>query len=144
LAAHAADTHRPERQVRWEPHPGLDVAVNEGRAVNARSNPTTWATPSRVQLDLPLGPATTRLPARVFDPPRPARVSLNADRPSYLNARGVKGCVTAVKGPHRLEGEWWSDRYQRDYFEVSVGAKGHYWIFCDRKQGEWFLQGAYD
>ena len=151
VAPRLADTHRPEHQVRWEPYPGLpdkpdklpelrvkDVGGFRGRLLGRLKK-------VHPQAALPPGPAVPQLPARLYDPPRPVVVRVAAGAPRYLETPGLAGFVTEARGPHRLEGEWWGNRYARDYFEVAVGPAGRYWIFHERGgAGGWFLQGAYD
>lgn len=72
--------------------------------------------------------------------------------------------LTIVKGPERIESNWWNTPCSRDYFiasflqpEISNVKKtstqggsytpnkhhGFYWIFYERQKKQWFLQGVY-
>lgn len=92
----------------------------------------------------PPGVARRPLVLRCFRPSRPARVTLAADRPAGVEARDVRGKVTACAGPWRVSGEWWtSDGWQ--YQEWDIEVAGHlYRACCQPASGEWFLAGEYD
>jgi hypothetical protein len=59
---------------------------------------------------------------------------------------GSYGAVTAMYGPHRLAGGWWSPRgaRERDYYFVETQQGQLLWLFYDRSQRRWFLQGIVD
>lgn len=58
---------------------------------------------------------------------------------------GKRHRVTALAGPERLGGEWWSDApYQRDYYRVHFEGLGPAWVFRDARDGRFYLQGLFD
>ncbi|HZI10056.1 MAG TPA: DNA polymerase Y family protein, partial [Myxococcus sp.] len=58
---------------------------------------------------------------------------------------GKRHRVTALAGPERLEGEWWSETpYQRDYYRVHFEGLGPAWVFRDGRDGRFYLQGLFD
>ncbi|QSQ25811.1 DNA polymerase Y family protein [Pyxidicoccus parkwayensis] len=58
---------------------------------------------------------------------------------------GKRHRVTAVAGPERLSGEWWSDApYERDYYRVHFEGLGPAWVFRDGRDGRFYLQGLFD
>ncbi|WP_338866509.1 DNA polymerase Y family protein [Myxococcus stipitatus] len=58
---------------------------------------------------------------------------------------GKRHRVTAVSGPERLGGEWWSEfPFQRDYYRVHFEGLGPAWVFRDMRDGCFYLQGLFD
>ncbi|NTX67566.1 DNA polymerase Y family protein, partial [Myxococcus sp. CA051A] len=58
---------------------------------------------------------------------------------------GRRHRVTAVTGPERLGGEWWSESpFQRDYYRVHFEGLGPAWVFRDMRDGRFYLQGLFD
>ncbi|MCE9670241.1 DNA polymerase Y family protein [Myxococcus stipitatus] len=58
---------------------------------------------------------------------------------------GRRHRVTAVSGPERLGGEWWSEEpYQRDYYRVHFEGLGPAWVYRDARDGRFYLQGLFD
>ncbi|GHG76911.1 DNA polymerase Y family protein [Comamonas sp. JC664] len=58
---------------------------------------------------------------------------------------GRRHRVTALAGPERLGGEWWSEApFQRDYYRVHFEGLGPAWVFRDGRDGRFYLQGLFD
>ncbi|QAT85349.1 DNA polymerase IV [Corallococcus coralloides] len=58
---------------------------------------------------------------------------------------GRRHRVTAMAGPERLGGEWWTDTpYQRDYYRVHFEGLGPAWVYRDGRDGDFYLQGLFD
>jgi protein ImuB len=58
---------------------------------------------------------------------------------------GRRHRVTAMAGPERLGGEWWTDTpYQRDYYRVHFEGLGPAWVYRDGRDGGFYLQGLFD
>ena len=59
---------------------------------------------------------------------------------------GHYGAVTAMLGPYRIASGWWeSERgHERDYHFVETRTGELLWIFYDRVQRRWFVQGVVD
>jgi protein ImuB len=56
--------------------------------------------------------------------------------------RGLEhGPVVRVLGPYVVSGEWWSEPVHRDYHFVETQKGDVLWIYYDRPQRRWFLQG---
>ncbi len=126
----ATDSHRPEKQGRWEP---VDLMTELAR---------------RAVLD---GSGNASLPAeapalvlRLW--PRPRRLDVHIER-GELGALVVDGgwrAVEQLKGPERLSGEWWEDHYRREYYRVSTIAGDLLWVFYDPRRRGWFWHGWWD
>ncbi|MCS6952506.1 MAG: hypothetical protein RMK57_08765 [Bryobacterales bacterium] len=114
------DTHRPDA---FRMRPGLPSEASKKQPA-------------------PLG---VRLAFRFCRPPLPAKVHVQALRPRYLAARGVRGEIVEAAGPWRRSGDWWSPgRWARDEWDVELDRGGLYRIFCDLETRAWFVEGTYD
>ncbi|WP_164013933.1 Y-family DNA polymerase [Pyxidicoccus trucidator] len=123
-AAHAAKGFHPPERRRGLAADGLEDVVRRDAAAGAgRERPSRLlATPA--WLDAEVAESGRLLAARVG---------------------GKRHRVTAVAGPERLGGEWWSDTpYQRDYYRVHFEGLGPAWVFRDGKDGRFYLQGLFD
>ncbi len=47
-------------------------------------------------------------------------------------------------GPWEVSSQWWSDDYNRYYYEVRTSESVWYLIYNERDSDEWFLQGVFD
>ncbi|MDB5096385.1 MAG: Nucleotidyltransferase/DNA polymerase involved in repair-like protein [Cyanobacteria bacterium RYN_339] len=116
VKAVAHDRHMPEGYFRWEPLDSLAVP--------------------QPRLD---APAT--LVRRILARP----VALRADDRRQLDGwmpLGLEpGPVDQLDGPYRLAGGWWRKDVQRDYYFLHLRRGMLIWVFYDRAQRGWFLQG---
>lgn len=84
---------------------------------------------------------------RRFRHPVPARVRVENDVPSrvYTDRRGLSGGrVEACAGPWRTSGAWWSEPWDRDEWDVTLGDGTTYRIFRERAGDRWFIDGVVD
>jgi protein ImuB len=51
--------------------------------------------------------------------------------------------LTLCYGPERIEDSWWSDPTSRDYFVASNAQGQRFWVFHERRQQRWYLQGIF-
>ncbi len=84
---------------------------------------------------------------------RPTRL---LPQPELVVAEGEGGRLTAVRvggkdravlsfhGPERLAGEWWSERFDRDYYRIALDGVGDCWIYRDATDGRLYLHGFFD
>jgi len=63
------------------------------------------------------------------------------DCPSGLRGGEIAGRVLQFAGPWRLEGGWWEEGYDRDYYEMELSNGGIYRVYRDRRSKQWFLDG---
>ncbi len=85
-------------------------------------------------------------PSRLLPRPEPVRTE---ETPAgnllavYLLGRRRK--VTALFGPQRLAGEWWSEAaFSRDYYRVELEEVGALWLYRDGKDGRFYAHGMFD
>src|SRR5262249_8385833 len=80
--------------------------------------------------------------ASLRDAPRPSRLLQKAKR---LAEREVKSLEFLSSHPiERLEHGWWDTSRGRDYY-FAVSKKGQFlWVYYDRIEDEYFLQGYFD
>jgi protein ImuB len=96
-------------------------------------------------------PARGKVPARGFRPleiaQRPQPVSVESDpwgRPVAIRSGTLKGDLTVVRGPERIESGWWDEGdVQRAYFEVEATNGSHLWLFRDDRTGAFFSHGTF-
>ena len=69
--------------------------------------------------------------------PEPQALSSSSHR-LYWNGR-----LTLLEGPERIEDNWWLDAVSRDYYVARDVAGHQYWVFRDRLQNHWFIQGIF-
>jgi protein ImuB len=115
------DTHRPG---------AFRMTGAEGVAANRRAS-------AGARNGLP------RHAARMFRPPRAARVTLVSGRPGFIAAEGVRGKVVDLAGPWRSSGDWWTtDEWARDEWDIALSDGALYRIYCD--PSGWFVEASYD
>jgi len=90
--------------------------------------------------DQPLNPAansggTSQRPFWLMPEPQPLR---HTRKQLYWN-----GQLTLLEGPERIEDNWWLDAVSRDYYVARDPHGQHYWIFRDRLQDHWYIQGIF-
>jgi protein ImuB len=90
----------------------------------------------------PLPPLPPR-PALLLREPLPVR--FDAGPPPRLQVEG-RWCGVVHTGPvERLTGEWWADPpVDRDYVRVDLHDGRSAWIYLDRSESVWWLQGWWD
>jgi protein ImuB len=90
----------------------------------AKSAPETAASENNASES----PRRSSLGFRAFRPRLPATIELRDERPSRIFFRGVFGQVTAVSGPWRTSGDWWTENaWLHDEWDVEVrlGSSSH-------------------
>jgi protein ImuB len=126
----AVDSHRPEKQGRWEP---VDLMKELARRVVLEGNGCAS-----------LSSETPSLVLRLWPRPRPLDVRIEDGRPGAVVVDGGWRAVEELKGPERLSGEWWEDGYRREYYRVGTVAGDLLWVFYDPRRRGWFWHGWWD
>jgi protein ImuB len=95
--------------------------------------------------DSPLCPLAPHHATRLFRPALAAEVQAPHGPPESVRARGIRGCVLESAGPWRTSGDWWrDDAWSRDEWDVALSDGALYLLYRDRRDGRWFIEGAYD
>lgn len=97
------------------------------------------------------GKEESRVPAekppvlRLWQPPKPAHVTVVGGKPVAVRVNGSGGVVVAWSGPYRWQGEWWGENaFDRDDYDVAT-ADGMVWrLFYHRRERRWYVDGVYD
>jgi len=53
------------------------------------------------------------------------------------------GRLQLLYGPERIEDNWWQRAVSRDYYVARDSGSQHYWIFRDRLDNHWYIQGIF-
>ena len=86
-----------------------------------------------------VAPESAERPLRLL--PKPEAIQTG---PGNVSIRGHAYAVSAWKGPERICGEWWSEDFKRDYFQVLTRDERLFWVFKDLRTGGFFLHGVFD
>lgn len=88
-------------------------------------------TPER-ELDIPL---SALRPTWLFDPPTPIQPK--------ANGLFWHGYLKLLQGPERITGQWWVKPEERDYFLAIRDDFVRLWLFYERIQRQWYVQGVF-
>ena len=101
--------------------------------------------PRRPRAGLPEAPegAGSR-PTRLLPAPELVVAEGEGGRLTSLRVGGRERAVLAFQGPERLAGEWWWERFDRDYYRVRLEGLGDCWIYRDGADGRLYLHGFFD
>ncbi|HEY6452923.1 MAG TPA: DNA polymerase Y family protein [Steroidobacteraceae bacterium] len=67
-------------------------------------------------------------------------------RPCWLLSQPLRIGAPArlLRGPERIESGWWDQgEVRRDYYLARSDEGAHWWVFRDRRDGVWYLQGLW-
>jgi protein ImuB len=87
--------------------------------------------------------------ARCMTPERAVAGSANPQsppRPCWLlrEPLRVEAPRELLRGPERIESGWWDGAdVSRDYYLARIGEGSRVWVFHDRRDGAWYLQGLW-
>jgi protein ImuB len=143
FGAELLDSHRPEGA--WKDR-RFTVASAPARALGWWESAQT----AKAQAAAPPAKAVESYllerPARLLRAPAALPAELSAEGTlRALELLGRKRRVTAVFGPERLTGEWWTEQpYARDYYRVVLEGVGPLWVFRDGRDGRFYAQGVFD
>ncbi|MFL9869550.1 DNA polymerase Y family protein [Paraburkholderia fungorum] len=92
---------------------------------------------AQASLDLPDSVLPSQ-PRPVWMLDKPLRLMMRDQRPIYRRP------LKMLTRTERIEAGWWDgDRVERDYY-VAADDRGHmFWVFRERLNGEWYLQGLF-
>jgi protein ImuB len=123
FAAEPVERYRPERAY---------------RAVPFRSGPR------RIPAAPEVPEEAAHRPTRLLALPEQVVAEGEGGRLTALRLGGKDRAVLSAEGPERLAGEWWSERFDREYYRVRVEGVGDCWIYRDGADGRLYLHGFFD
>jgi protein ImuB len=83
-------------------------------------------------------------PTRLLAAPEPVVAEGEGGRLTAVRVGGKDRAVLSWRGPERLAGEWWSERFDRDYYRVRLEGLGDCWLYRDGADGRLWLHGFFD
>ena len=143
-SAELLDTHAPEA-FRMRPfHAG-----NEKREKRTYSSKTAMSGAPTSMITYTPKPEFQRTAMRIFRPPLPTRVHTKQGAPVRVFLRGQPHQVTAVAGPWRKSGGWWSEQsWTRDEWDLELRAEQTapmlVRVYRDLSSAKWFVEGSFD
>ena len=148
-----SDRHRPESA--WLPthhHTNLSSAMPTTTPVHppsAQLSLTTSAIPSDPVAEWCGSPHPTppNRPPILLTQPTAIGTEISPRIPAgglplNLHMDGRRTSIVAAQGPERIEGEWWSNGFQREYWLVTLSDQRRAWIY--REDNRWALHGWWD
>jgi protein ImuB len=127
LRAEVLPDSQPEHTVRFVPWTGSITTKSAGFALSPEE--------SRAR------------PARLLSSPQPIQVSsIVPDGPPFRMVwQRQERLVIRSWGPERIATGWWRDHdVERDYFRAEWEDGTQVWVYCDQRNGHWFLHGFFD
>jgi protein ImuB len=89
--------------------------------------------------------AAVRMVLRRYRPPFPAQVwCTNHGQPVRVASEKGEWRVHSCAGPWIGSGDWWSDLWDAEEWDVEVAEGGIYCIHQNRRIRRWFVEGEYD
>jgi protein ImuB len=83
-------------------------------------------------------------PTRLLAQPELVVAEGDGGRLTAVRVGGKDRAVLSYQGPERLAGEWWSERFDRDYYRVRLDGMGDCWVYRDGADGRLYLHGFFD
>jgi len=91
------------------------------------------------------GEAALKLAMRRFRPPCAAQVWCTASgQPVRIHSSKGDWRVSACAGPWIGSGDWWSDAWDHEEWDVEIAGVGLYRIHQNRRVRQWFVEAEYD
>jgi len=139
------DTHRPDRfriSTIHRPIRGADPLVR------GRSPDRPVVTLDQRDQGIARGPGgpppALKFVLRRFRPPCPAQVWCTSHgQPVRIHSTKGDWRVQACAGPWLASGDWWSDSWDLEQWDIEAGA-GLFRIHHNRRIRQWFVEGEYD
>ena len=81
---------------------------------------------------------------RLYQPAHKANVTLQNGRLALLKHKKYIANIVRQQGPWEISGQWWSDAFDRLYFQIQTEDNRFYLLYFDRASSDWYLQGSFD
>jgi protein ImuB len=145
-----ADEHRPERAGAWVALGDTNRPEARGQRPEGRAERKTQSAKRDARWTVHDGPLSSEPPvpscSRQLENPEPVDVECANGQPRVIWWRGRRLRIDHPSGPERLGGDWWKDRYVRDYWRCDdPDGEGTLVLYHDYSSGSaWFVQGWHD
>lgn len=84
-------------------------------------------------------------PVRLLHEPIVVTPEVRTDSLTGFVYRGRRFAVQDVKGPERIQTQWWHDvAVHRDYYRVKTVCGSRFWIYRDLRTGDWLMHGIFE
>jgi hypothetical protein len=90
------------------------------------------------------GPSGRREMSKRYDEEVDVRVERDAGMPSAFVWRGRRYEVADVIGKWRIEGRWWADGRDREYWRVEARGGAVWDLYHDRLKDRWHMERLWD
>jgi protein ImuB len=172
LDTHRPDAFRMQKFGIWSVEPAKSRRSKvEGQRSKIGPTVTSDSQDSMFNYRIPNPESRIPILLRLFRPPLVASVEVQAGHPIRVDSHQVSGRVISIAGPWRTAGGWWTDdSWERDEWDVEivvvrrqlsvVSYPQHvekvesrklkikrvccYRLYCDLREGHWFVGGVYD
>ncbi|MBD3233761.1 MAG: hypothetical protein GF315_08560 [candidate division Zixibacteria bacterium] len=81
---------------------------------------------------------------RLFKSPKKLKVIGENETIRNIQFENKNEEIREQQGPWEVSSQWWSEDYNRHYYEVQTSESVWYLIYNNRDSDEWFLQGLFD
>ena len=85
-----------------------------------------------------------RYPVIYVVSPEEVRVERDGGLPSAFELRGKRYEVRDVIGKWRIEGRWWADGRDREYWRVEARGGAVWDLYFDRQRDAWHMERLWD
>ncbi|MBN8548155.1 MAG: DNA polymerase Y family protein [Deltaproteobacteria bacterium] len=119
------------------------------RSFAYRALPARYAQEERQAAAQPQALSLGRPPYLLRRPELITALSMLPDRPPVrLRWKGKELGILQASGPERISPEWWhlhsgAQEHEREYFKVQDHLGRWLWVFRDRRNMQWFVQGLW-
>jgi protein ImuB len=120
------------------------LAARLGADAIARLKVQNEHLPERASVALP---PTASAAGAVTSPPLAPRPAWLVQPPAPVSVQDGKpywdGPLTLLRGPERIETDWWRTPARRDYYLARHGDGRRCWLYRERRTGAWFVHGLF-
>jgi protein ImuB len=143
LTARSIPRHRPEGA--WRPVPFGTTVPRDGSASATALAASHEADPVDAWMGNPM-PLMPERPPIMISPPQAVEVEAGPMTEGFpVSAVHVDGrwhAITHSQGPEQVAGEWWSQPFQRTYWQATLDDGRAIWLY--REHGRWAVHGWWD
>jgi protein ImuB len=136
---------QPELAYTWRPLTGWrkDGVIQDTKKKLTRAPKRNFAIESGVA---PVASEAWRRPTRLLQPPKQIEIEMDFKGvPATIQIRNARIAIEQALGPERVDSGWWQGMtQQRDYYRIVLGDGTWLWVYHNRRDRQWYLQGEFD